>query len=332
MSRNVILGVDGGGGTTECLLADEKGRVLGRGLAAGSNLYATGEHESAKALKDAMLAAGLGADDHVLSACFGLSGVLHGLEDTPFNQLVQGILPEAGKLIVASDAIATLTGAIGTGAGICMNAGTGAVCAGRNTAGQIAISSGWGSLLGDEGSGYWIGSQGLISALRYYDGRSQEETVLLERLLGTIQAATPQLASNIIYASPNPRVLLSNLCPVVIDCAQNGDRVAYAIVRKAGYELALAVWSVARQLDLAGAAIDVAPVGNCLLKSCLLTELFSQALHELLPLSKVVTPRYSPVVGSVLMACMGVGVAVDEQAMATYAQFVRKDLPDGAFG
>lgn len=325
MRRNVILGVDGGGGTTECLLVDEKGKMLGRGLAAGSNIYSSGESESARALKDAMLAAGLRADDHVISACFGLSGVIHGLDNSPVNRIVRDILPDADNIMVINDAIATLTGAIGAGAGICMNAGTGAICAGRNRSGEIAISSGWGNLLGDEGSGFWIGAQGLISALRYYDGRSEEKTILLEKLLQTIQADSPQLASNMIYESNNSRVILSNLCPVVIECAEKGDRVAYEIVRKAGYELALAVWSVAKRLAMSGSVIDVTPVGNCLLKSCLLTEQFSQALKDLLPASTIVPPRYSPVVGSVLMACMDIGVSIDEKDMESYALFTSKE-------
>jgi N-acetylglucosamine kinase-like BadF-type ATPase len=325
MSRNVILGIDGGGGTTECLLADEKGKMLGKGLSAGSNIYASGEFESAKALKEAMLAAGLKADDHIISACFGLSGVIHGLDNSPVNYIVRDILPGADKIMVVNDAIVTLTGAIGAGPGICMNAGTGAICAGRNFSGKVAISSGWGNLLGDEGSGYWIGAQGMISALRYYDGRSEEETVLLERLLQTIKASTPQIASNLIYESNNSRVILSNLCPVVINCAENGDRVAYEIVRKAGCELALAVWGVAKKLSLIDTAIDVVPVGNCLLKSGLLTDLFSSALNELLPSSTVVFPRYSPVVGSLLMACMGIGVEINKEDMDSYALLSSKE-------
>ena len=325
MSRNVFIGIDGGGGTTECLLADDKGRLLGKGLSGGSNIYSSGERKVAEALRESMVAAGLNKDDNVIAACFGMSGVIHGLENKAVKNIVKDILPNTEKILVECDAISTLTGSIGLGAGICMNAGTGAICSGRNRQGELAISSGWGPLLGDEGSGYWIGSRGFIAALRSYDGRS-EKTVLLDKLVKSMGTDSPQTASQIIHESDNPRIIFSNLCPVVMDCAENGDAAAYEIIKHAGYELALAVWSVANRLAMteADCEIKVAPVGNCLLKSKLLQALFKEALEVLLPGSMVVPPQYAPVVGSLLMALMAGGIDCNLLDMTLYTAFTSK--------
>lgn len=325
MSRKVFIGIDGGGGTTECLLADDKGRILGKGLSGGSNIYSSGGHNTALALKDSMLMAGLREDDVVIAACFGLSGVIHGLENIAVRNIVQEILPDTEKIIIVCDAITTLTGSIGLGAGICMNAGTGAICAGRNSQGEFAISSGWGHLLGDEGSGYWIGSQGLISALRSYDGRSAK-TELLEKLINYMGTDSPQYASQLIHISDNPRKIFSDLCPVVLNCAENGDVIAYDIVKRAGYELALAVWSVANKLFMTNENNKIAPVGNCLLKSDLLQKLFKEALEDLLPYSTVISPKYAPAVGSLLMALLDGGIECDVLDMESYSSFISKQL------
>lgn len=323
MSRNVYLGIDGGGGTTECILADDHGRFLGRGLSGGSNIYSSGENNVAKALKNSMLAAGLQNDDNVISACFGLSGVIHGLENTAVKQIIKRLLPSTEKTIIACDAITTLTGSIGLGVGICINSGTGSICAGRNFQGEMAISGGWGHLLGDEGSGYWIGSQGLISAIRSFDGRSAK-TILLDKLIKSMNVDSPQYISQFVHESDNPRAIFSGLCPVVFECAKNRDRVALDIIKKAGYELALAVLSVANKLSINKSKIHVAPVGNCLIKSDLLKQSFCEALEELLPYATVVPPKYTPVVGSLLMALMEGGVNTDEIDMEAYSHIAAK--------
>lgn len=323
MSRSVFIGIDGGGGTTECILADYKGRILGKGLSDGSNIFSSGEYNVARALKESLSAAGLLKDDKVISACFGLSGVIYGLENKAINRVVKELLPETEKILVVNDAITALTGSIGTGVGICINSGTGVICAGRNVQGELAISSGWGHLLGDEGSGYWIGSQGLISALRGYDGRSPN-TILIDKLLQSMGTDSPFCASKIIHESENPRVIISNLCPVVFECAEKGDVIALDIVKRAGYELALTVLSVAKKLSLTECNINVSPVGNCLMKNDLLKESFSEVLEELLPFASIKSPKYAPSVGSLLMALMEGGIDTELIDMKPYAHLTSK--------
>ena len=49
--------------------------------------------------------------------------------------------------------------------GIALISGTGSVAWGRTPDGRTARAGGWGYLLGDEGSGYWVGRQAVRHAL-----------------------------------------------------------------------------------------------------------------------------------------------------------------------
>src|SRR5205085_1278058 len=55
--------------------------------------------------------------------------------------------------------------------GIVIIAGTGSIVYGRNQRGEAARAGGWGHLIGDEGSGYWIGREALAAVMRAEDGR-----------------------------------------------------------------------------------------------------------------------------------------------------------------
>src|SRR6185437_6227673 len=88
--------------------------------------------------------------------------------------------------------------------GVALIAGTGSIAVGRNAAGVAARVGGWGHLLGEEGSGYAIGSAALNAAVRAADGRG-EPTSLLQRILATWGlSAAPELIPY-VYADANTR-------------------------------------------------------------------------------------------------------------------------------
>src|ERR671926_137105 len=87
----------------------------------------------------------------------------------PSNHLRVGIETAARNIERAVNK--ALTGAIGFGAGVVVIAGTGSVAFGRNEAGEEARAGGWGPIIGDEGSGYFIARAGLAAIMRAHDGR-----------------------------------------------------------------------------------------------------------------------------------------------------------------
>ena len=87
---------------------------------------------------------------------------------------MRGIMRRIGyksPMLIVNDALVALTAGAGDGPGIVVICGTGSICYGRNDAAEAARSGGWGYILGDEGSGYWIGRGALAAVVRHADGR-----------------------------------------------------------------------------------------------------------------------------------------------------------------
>ena len=167
-----LMGIDGGGSKTAALLADETGRVLGRGAAGASNFQIVG-HEAAQAaivaaMAAATAAAGMAPQPPLSALCIGLSGVDRPGERVSFQQWAAALYP-AARVLIANDAELVLAAGTPQGWGLALICGTGAIVYGRSLAGQTARADGWGHLLGDEGSGYAIGLAALRAVMRAYD-------------------------------------------------------------------------------------------------------------------------------------------------------------------
>lgn len=134
----------------------------------------------------------------------------------------------ARRVEVLSDAQIAHLGALGVGAGVLILAGTGSIVIGRNTAGRWARAGGFGPLLGDEGSGFWLGRAWLRAT-------TQGEDFLPARRL--IQA-------------PDPVRRIAALAPGVIARARRGDGRARRIVAEAQRDLAAQTVEVVRRLSL----------------------------------------------------------------------------------
>ena len=102
------------------------------------------------------------------------------------------------RVLVANDALIALVAGVGDDARRGLIAGTGSIAYGRNAANEAARAGGWGYVLGDEGSGYWIGRQALRAVVREADGRGRD-TALTPLVLAHFGAARPQELVHAIY-------------------------------------------------------------------------------------------------------------------------------------
>ena len=280
MAVAVLLGVDGGGTKTTALVADADGRVLGRGTAGGSNAKSTGEAAARAAvwgaIEQAYAAAGLRVQPP-RAACLGLAGV-----DTPGDAAqwapwVAQVLPGAQVRIV-NDIDLVLAGGTPEEWGVAVIAGTGAIALGRAKDGRAARVGGWGWLLGDEGSGFWIGLRALQAVTRADDGRGPQ-TALTETVLARWGLAAPEGLLAAAYRTPFPRAEIAALTGAVEAAAGEGDETALAITREAGLELALAAEAVVRRLGL-GAPVPGALAGGVLVRGRAVREAMLAALRK----------------------------------------------------
>jgi N-acetylglucosamine kinase-like BadF-type ATPase len=245
-----VLGIDAGGTKTVCQLADGEGAVLSEARGTGANLQAVGELEVEKVLHHVMDEA-LG-DRPIVPAviCLGIAGV-----DRPDDEaVVRGIMKRIGykaRVLVVNDALVALEAGAPGEPGVVIISGTGSISYGRNARGEAARSGGWGYVLGDEGSGYWIGRAALRAVLREADKRGPR-TALTPLLLEHFGVTQAQGLIHEVYHTNLKPTAIGVLARSVSTAFAQGDSAAIGILRAAADELESAALSVARRLQLVG--------------------------------------------------------------------------------
>ena len=245
-----VLGIDAGGTKTVCLLADDTGNIVAEARAGGANLQAAGELEVEKVLHRVMEEA-IGSRAVVPTAiCLGIAGV-----DRPDDYaVVSAIMRRIGykaRIVVVNDALVALEAGAPGQPGIVVISGTGSISYGRNAKGEAARAGGWGYVLGDEGSGYWIGRAALRAVLRQADRRGPD-TVLTELLLQHFGVSAPPELIHEVYNKELKPPAIGALATCVQAAFSQGDPVAIGILRGAANELEMFALSVARRLELVG--------------------------------------------------------------------------------
>jgi N-acetylglucosamine kinase-like BadF-type ATPase len=238
----------------------------------------------------------------VTRTCFGLAG----LSNPAVREWAGSAVAElvGGELLLCGDEEIALDAAFAGGPGILVVAGTGSNAIGRSNAGEIFGAGGWGPVLGDEGSGMWIGLEAIRMALRAQDrtGLGGTPTSLLREIerhwklnsLGELVAYGNQ-RGDCDHTAPD----FASLTPVVARCADVGDPLAVEVLTRAGEQLAELVALVFRKMNTAPAAtpeepvaIGVAFTGSVLARINQVRATMTARLAVLLP---AVSVRQSPV-------------------------------------
>ena len=245
-----VLGIDAGGTKTVCLLADGRGSIVAQGRGPGANLHVAGELAVEKVLHEVMEQAL--ANHRVMPAaiCLGIAGVDREEEAATVRAIMRRICRNA-RVIVVNDALIALAAGARDGPGIVIISGTGSIVYGRNARGEAARAGGWGHMVGDEGSGYWIGREAVAAVMRGADGRGPA-TRLTDEILAHFNVADVSRLPRIVYDREQPRTSVAALGPIIQRVASQGDPVATRILERAAEELVLASQSVASQLEMRG--------------------------------------------------------------------------------
>lgn len=204
------------------------------------------------------------------------------------------------QLAIASDALTALLGAIGAQDGAVVAAGTGTACLARRGR-RFAKVDGWGSMLGDAGSGFAIGRAGLDAALREFDGRGGSPELMRAAKLrfGTVERLPER-----VFAAPVPTRAIASFAADVADVAAAGDVRATTILRDAARELAWSVCSAMGRLFEPDEPALVSYTGN-VFRCALVVEPFEERVRELRPVTTVLPPAGDPLAGACLLAELG---------------------------
>jgi len=229
----LYLGVDGGGSGCRAVVADASGRVLGRGEGGPANVWTDpdGARASILAAAGAALA---GAGGGALSDLRAVLGVAGANVPEAAGRLAAGLPFAAAR--IETDAFLALKGALGEADGIVAAIGTGSVY-GVQRGGAVRFIGGWGLVLGDQGSGAWIGRSLLEAALLAHDGLGGESP-----LLSAVLAEHGGPAGIVAFGQRASPADFARLAPRLLAAAAEGDPGAGAV-------LAAAEGHVARAID-----------------------------------------------------------------------------------
>lgn len=184
----------------------------------------------------------------------GLAGAVLGMpgrgevpaHDAAVDALAASIVP--GPREVMNDVALARLAAFGGGDGVLLLSGTGSMAWARGPAGEARVG-GWGDVIGDEGSAYWIGREALAEVSRAFDGRvpmSGFARTLCERL-----GATGDFAPlSWLMAQQAPRAAVAGVAREVDDLAEEGDGVARALLAAASEELTRLAMGASKRVGL----------------------------------------------------------------------------------
>jgi N-acetylglucosamine kinase-like BadF-type ATPase len=157
----------------------------------------------------------------------------------------------------------------------------------------MARIDGWGNLIGDAGSAYWIGRAGLDAGMRVYDGRIADSSLIT---LLNENFSHPEEAYIDLQTSHDRVARIASFAQQVIEHAQE-DAVARAIVEEAGRELAISAVTGARRVGLLETAAPRFSWAGNMMKAELLKESFLAHIAEAVPHAEFAEPVAEPIDG-----------------------------------
>jgi N-acetylglucosamine kinase-like BadF-type ATPase len=308
---SLFLAIDAGGTKTQCLIADGE-RVLARASTGTVKLMRVSEQEATARLQamlaEVAVAAGVSLGQ-VTRTCFGLAGVSGPAVQAWARRTVTAVV--AGELILYGDEEIALDAAFAGGPGILVIAGTGSNAIGRSASGEHFGAGGWGPVLGDEGSGYWIGRESIRAALRAQErtGVGGVSSCLLREIerhweLNSV-AELVAMANQRTFSDGASPPDFAALAPVVARCAERGDALAAGILERAGEELAELVSVVFHKMHAGPTEIGVAFTGSVLAQIATVRGAMVARLAVAVPSARVRDAAVDPLDGALWRARHG---------------------------
>lgn len=305
-----FLGVDAGGTKAEFALGDET-RELAR-VRTGSIKRlkvdaATAEASLLDALRQLQSATGI-SPQRVRRCCIGTAG-----ETVP---LVVEWLQEAfgrhvgGELVVTGDVDIALDSVFFGGRGVLVLAGTGSNVAGRAAIGAFVTAGGWGPAIADQGSGHFIGLEGLRRGFLAIDQRRSCSIPERAQRFWKLHS----LEDLVEFANTNPAPEFSRLAPLVVEAAEQGDGVAQEVLLQGGADLASLAGLVIEHIrDIENAEAFTPPAiaiaGSVLEHVAPVRQALSDQLRRLYPEIVVHEKPADPLAGALWTARQGTAAA-----------------------
>ncbi len=242
-----VVGVDGGGTKTECVVLDLSGREIARDRFGSLNMNSRPAEEVEETIRGM---AGLIRSQ--AGTCRMVTIGAAGAGNPTMHRAIETILAEngyTGPYTITGDQNVALYAAHDGAPGLVLISGTGSICFGVDAEGRKVRVGGWGYKIDDEGSGYAVGRDILAAVMRAADGRipGTALTALVAERMGTDDL---DVLIRGIYASDGTGLNISTFADLLPAALTQGDAAAGAILEKAADELSLVASAAVRRLSL----------------------------------------------------------------------------------
>jgi len=292
-----FLGVDGGGTKTQAVLVTENGELVSERTGGPTNILENGEEVFKKNMEDILKPLLMEAKGEVIS-CLGMPAVGEFRDsENVIAQIVESTVGLKPTLVVNDVVVGWASGTLGQD-GVHIVSGTGSIVYGRHGKKETRVS-GWGSIMGDEGSAYYIGVETLRVVSKQLDGRL-EKTMLCDFIFEKLNLRDHYDFIQWIYdPHSDRRSKIASVAVLTYEMAKRGDKFALEILEKASEELACAVITAAKKLELTNPLVSCS--GSVLVKNEIVREKFEEIVKKSVN-AKVVTAKLKPVLGGVILA------------------------------
>lgn len=319
-----VIGLDGGGTKTGVALLNLRGELISHDEVGPSNYHNVGVEQSRRTIEEACIQIikrmGVDAND-VRTVVASLAGLDCSLDFKVMEDAMEGF--PIGRITLVHDSMSALYATNAGKEAAIIIAGTGSATAGINGRGEYARAGGWGYLLGDEGSAFYIAKRGIVAVLMEYEGRGQN-TMITRFLMDRFNARAPDEIIWCVYTKGMSIVEFAKLAPLVTEAARGGDGIAIGILRDAGRELANTVCGVIRRLGMEKDEFPIGLIGGVFKAGELVMKPLEEAVREVAPRSYLTHPRFPPVIGASLIALEKAGVRIDDGILDNVESSLKK--------
>lgn len=300
---NYFIGIDGGGTKSTCVVTDYNLHVIFKAYGGPTNFLTGNPDEAAENIFDLICKIKnelIVNDEDIASVCIGSAGAGREEDITfitqKFNEIKIREKCNIKNIHVVSDVMIALEGAFRGNAGIVLIAGTGSICYGKNSKGEIFRVGGMGKILGDEGSGYSLGNKGLRIALRSYDGRCLAKNLMNE----IFSFMSAESSADVIKKVYKENFSIASIAEVILAVAEKGDEAALNILHEESEELLMHLHAILPRLNESDNKLVLS--GSLLANKNIYSDIVTKRINKILPGIQIVEAMDSPEMGAVMLA------------------------------
>jgi N-acetylglucosamine kinase-like BadF-type ATPase len=302
MANPFYIGVDGGASQSTILLMDKNNSEIIREKKGPTNPFSIGINTTEAVLSTSIKEVAQKAEcllSDCAGICIGSAGIHHPRDAEDLRNRLQNHFQQT-PIHVTNDFEIALVGGTGNLEGIIIISGTGSVAYGRSRNNDFVRAGGWGHLIGDEGSAYYIGKQALISIFETCDS-NMEQTLLEEMILTGKNCKDLDDLMFWAYKLATKKDI-ADLSMIVDLAYKKGDVTSLKILLNAGKDLFKLLDNIRGRLPFRNGKIPMLISGGVLLNNALVQSTFLQKALEGYSDISLVTPQNDAAYGAALIA------------------------------